>query len=168
MVFHVLLNVVKISLFVHVTCHLWPTVQKLCIVWYSLKVEHLPFMHYILRYFINENRCSSLRNIRDNEEKDSAFRGMCQMITVNPVGVVPDFIFFCDAAASWMNPKPDLHEMLQKVLHWLCVRNMSRSFSTFYCFCVFRFCWASRPKWERKIGVGLSNNFLSSSASDWH
>lgn len=61
------------------------------------------------------HRCSSLRNIRDNEEKDSAFRGMCQMITVNPVGVVPDFIFFCDAAASWMNPKTDLHEMLQKV-----------------------------------------------------
>ena len=62
------------------------------------------------------HRCSSLRNIRDNEEKDSAFRGMCQMITVNPVGVVPDFIFFCDAAASWMNPKTDLHEMLQKVV----------------------------------------------------
>lgn len=37
------------------------------------------------------------------------------MITVNPVGVVPDFIFFCDAAASWSNPKSDLHEMLQKV-----------------------------------------------------
>lgn len=33
-------------------------------------------------------RCSSLRNIRDNEEKDSAFRGICTMITVNPGGVV--------------------------------------------------------------------------------
>ena len=60
-------------------------------------------------------RCSSLRNIRDNEEKDSAFRGMCQMISVNPSGVVPDFIFFCDAAASWSSPKPDLHEMLKNV-----------------------------------------------------
>lgn len=60
-------------------------------------------------------RCSSLRNIRDNEEKDSAFRGMCQMITVNPAGVVPDFIFFCDAAASWSSPKSDLHEMLKNV-----------------------------------------------------
>lgn len=40
---------------------------------------------------------------------------MCQMITVNPVGVVPDFIFFCDAVASWVSPKADLHEMLQKV-----------------------------------------------------
>lgn len=33
-------------------------------------------------------RCSSLRNIRDNEEKDSAFRGICVMIGVNPAGVV--------------------------------------------------------------------------------
>lgn len=56
-----------------------------------------------------------MRNIRDNEEKDSAFRGMCQMITVNPAGVVPDFIFFCDAAASWSSPKSDLHDMLKNV-----------------------------------------------------
>lgn len=61
------------------------------------------------------NRCTSLRSIRDNEEKDSAFRGMCQMITVNPAGVVPDFIFFCDAVASWSSPKEDLKEMFQKV-----------------------------------------------------
>lgn len=29
-----------------------------------------------------------MRNIRDNEEKDSAFRGICMMIGVNPGGVV--------------------------------------------------------------------------------
>ena len=40
---------------------------------------------------------------------------MCQMITVNPAGVVPDFIFFCDAVASWLNPKEDLKEMFNKV-----------------------------------------------------
>lgn len=33
-------------------------------------------------------RCTSLRNIRDNEEKDSAFRGVCAMIAANPLGVV--------------------------------------------------------------------------------
>ena len=33
-------------------------------------------------------RCTSLRNIRDNEEKDSAFRGICAMISVNPGGIV--------------------------------------------------------------------------------
>ena len=61
--------------------------------------------------------CTSLRNIRDNDEKDSAFRGMCQMISVNPQGVVNDFIFFCDAIASWQNPKPDLKDMFHKILH---------------------------------------------------
>ena len=61
--------------------------------------------------------CTSLRNIRDNDEKDSAFRGMCQMISVNPAGVVNDFIFFCDAIASWQNPRPDLKEMFHKILH---------------------------------------------------
>lgn len=42
-------------------------------------------------YFISKLaccRCTSLRNIRDNEEKDSAFRGICMMIGVNPGGVV--------------------------------------------------------------------------------
>lgn len=60
-------------------------------------------------------RCTSLRNIRDNEEKDSAFRGVCQMIHQNPGGVVQDFIFFCDAIASWSQPKQDLKEMFYKV-----------------------------------------------------
>lgn len=62
------------------------------------------------------SRCMSLRNIRDNDEKDSAFRGMCQMITVNPGGIVQEFIFFCDAVASWVNPKDDLKEMFTKVI----------------------------------------------------
>lgn len=61
--------------------------------------------------------CISLRNIRDNEEKDSAFRGMCQMIQVNPVGVITDFIFFCDAVASWISPKEDLKAVFHKILH---------------------------------------------------
>lgn len=62
------------------------------------------------------SRCTSLRNIRDNDEKDSAFRGMCQMISLNPGGVVQDFIFFCDAIASWINPKDDLKDMFYKVI----------------------------------------------------
>lgn len=57
----------------------------------------------------------SLRNIRDNEEKDSAFRGMCNMIAVNPGGIVHDFIFFCDAVASWVSPRADLKEQFVKV-----------------------------------------------------
>ncbi|XP_043231916.1 transportin-1-like [Amphibalanus amphitrite] len=69
-----------------------------------------------LQHFIRQ-WCTSLRNIRDNEEKDSAFRGVCHMITLNPSGVITDFIFFCDAVASWVNPKPDLKEMFHRILH---------------------------------------------------
>nr|CAH7748912.1 unnamed protein product [Callosobruchus chinensis] len=71
-----------------------------------------PMLHQFVRQW-----CISLRNIRDNEEKDSAFRGMCQMIQVNPAGVVTDFIFFCDAVASWITPKADLKEVFMKILH---------------------------------------------------
>lgn len=70
----------------------------------------------MLQQFVRQ-WCTSLRNIRDNDEKDSAFRGMCQMITVNPAGVVADFIFFCDAVASWICPKEDLKEVFVKILH---------------------------------------------------
>lgn len=45
-------------------------------------------MHLMLNLVIPVVRCTSLRNIRDNEEKDSAFRGICTMISVNPGGVV--------------------------------------------------------------------------------
>jgi transportin-2 len=38
------------------------------------------------------------------------------MIAVNPGGVVQDFIFFCDAVASWVTPRDDLKDMFQKVL----------------------------------------------------
>ncbi|MFT7797886.1 transportin-2-like [Arapaima gigas] len=43
--------------------------------------------------------CTSLRNIRDNEEKDSAFRGICVMIGVNPGGVVQILHGFKDQVA---------------------------------------------------------------------
>jgi len=79
---------------------------------YVCPVEVAPYLQDFVRQW-----CTSLRHIRDNDEKDSAFRGMCNMITVNPVGVVPDFIFFCDAIASWVNPPSDLHAMIQKILH---------------------------------------------------
>lgn len=32
-------------------------------------------------------RCQALMEIRDNEEKDSAFRGFCTLVRVNPQGI---------------------------------------------------------------------------------
>ncbi|KAI6197203.1 Importin-beta domain-containing protein [Aphelenchoides besseyi] len=60
--------------------------------------------------------CLSLRNIRDNEEKESAFRGVCFMINANPQGVVQNFVFFCDALASWNNPPTELRVMFRSIL----------------------------------------------------
>lgn len=51
----------------------------------------------------------------DDEEKDSAFRNMCKIIKVNPAGAVPDFAYFCDAAASLKSDESDLHEIIQSV-----------------------------------------------------
>jgi len=61
--------------------------------------------------------CLSLRNIRDDTEKDSAFRGLCNMIKFNPAGVVNSFPYLCDAIASWQNPKSDLRDMFFQILH---------------------------------------------------
>jgi len=61
--------------------------------------------------------CLALRNIRDNAEKESAFRGLCFIINVNPAGVIQEFIFLCDAIASWNNPHPDLKLMFARILH---------------------------------------------------
>lgn len=61
--------------------------------------------------------CISLRNIRDNDDKESAFRGLCLMINVNPMGVATDFIFLCDAIASWLHPSQQLKEMFSRILN---------------------------------------------------
>jgi len=33
------------------------------------------------------NWCQALYEIRDNEEKDSAFRGFCTLVQANPAGI---------------------------------------------------------------------------------
>jgi hypothetical protein len=56
--------------------------------------------------------CASLRNIRDDVEKDSAFRGMCMMIKTNPNAVLKGLVYVCDAIASWYYPADDLTGIL--------------------------------------------------------
>ena len=54
---------------------------------YSCPNEVAPYLSQFIRIW-----CISLRNIRDNEDKNSAFRGVCAMIGINPQGVVQDFV----------------------------------------------------------------------------
>ncbi|GMR36566.1 hypothetical protein PMAYCL1PPCAC_06761 [Pristionchus mayeri] len=68
-----------------------------------------------LQYFIRP-ACYALRNVRDNSDKESAFRGICLMVNLNPQGVLADFVFLCDAIASWTAPPEDLKNMFRQIL----------------------------------------------------
>ena len=100
--------------------------------------SHFPVVSF-LYVAPSPHRCTSLRNIRDNEEKDSAFRGLCHMISVNPNGVVQDFIFFCDAVASWVQPKDDLKEMFNKVHMFTSINKISGTLYKLWAIC--RLCY---------------------------
>eukprot|EP01027_Heterolobosea_sp_BB2_P015739 GEZU01022513.1.p1 GENE.GEZU01022513.1~~GEZU01022513.1.p1 ORF type:complete len:446 (-),score=191.52 GEZU01022513.1:491-1717(-) len=64
-----------------------------------------------------ENWCLSLRNIRNDVEKEDAFRGLCSMIRANPQGVYMSFAYVCDAIASWKNPERTLRQDFYTILH---------------------------------------------------
>ncbi|CAO0801605.1 unnamed protein product [Mucor circinelloides] len=59
---------------------------------------------------------AALTPIRDNEEKSSAFSGLCEMIKVNPQGAVKEFPAFCTAVANYQNVTPALHEAFGNIL----------------------------------------------------
>ncbi|KAJ1019579.1 hypothetical protein NDA18_006057 [Ustilago nuda] len=68
-----------------------------------------------LHVFI-ESWCQALWDIKDNDEKDSAFRGLCEMIQVNPNGAAKGFVYFCNAVVRWSTPSAELNEMFGKIL----------------------------------------------------
>ncbi|XP_016955471.1 transportin-1 isoform X2 [Drosophila biarmipes] len=92
---------------------------------YVCQAEVAPHLPSFLRHW-----CTTLRWVKDNQEKYSAFLGMCHMITVDIAVAVPEFIFFCDAAASWIDPPQDLRLAIQRVIHGfkfhVCEQNWSR------------------------------------------
>ncbi|KAJ3014635.1 Transportin-1 [Thoreauomyces humboldtii] len=68
-----------------------------------------------LRTFI-QPMCGSLRDVRDNAEKESAFQGVCRCVELNPQGVVNSFVYFCDAISQWNTPSPELAKMFATIL----------------------------------------------------
>ncbi len=68
-----------------------------------------------LEIFI-ERWCQALWDIKDNEEKDSAFRGLCEMIKVNPNGITKSFAYFCMAVVRWTTPSAELNESFRNIL----------------------------------------------------
>ncbi|XP_022849715.1 transportin-1 isoform X3 [Olea europaea var. sylvestris] len=62
--------------------------------------------------------CLALSMIRDDVEKEDAFRGLCAMVRANPSGALSSLVFMCKAIASWHEIKSeDLHNEVCQVLH---------------------------------------------------
>ncbi|CAK9784881.1 putative importin beta-2 subunit [Cutaneotrichosporon oleaginosum] len=60
--------------------------------------------------------CTALWEIKDNDEKDSAFRGFCMLIVKNPAGLENSFIWFCNAVCKWQHPSRELDDMFRQIL----------------------------------------------------
>ncbi|KAH9920928.1 ARM repeat-containing protein [Fomitopsis serialis] len=61
--------------------------------------------------------CQALYEIRDNEEKDSAFRGLCTLVQHNPAGITKSLLWFCNAIVRWNHPSAELNSMFQQLLN---------------------------------------------------
>ncbi|KAL0072500.1 hypothetical protein AAF712_000263 [Marasmius tenuissimus] len=62
--------------------------------------------------------CQALYEIRDNEEKDSAFRGLCTMIQVSPAGIAKlAMVLQLTPIVRWNPPSPELNNMFSTLLH---------------------------------------------------
>ncbi|CAK9134566.1 unnamed protein product [Ilex paraguariensis] len=62
--------------------------------------------------------CIALSMIRDDIEKEDAFRGLCAMVRANPSGALSSLVFMCKAIASWHEIRSeDLHNEVCQVLH---------------------------------------------------
>ncbi|KAG2706080.1 hypothetical protein I3843_05G077300 [Carya illinoinensis] len=62
--------------------------------------------------------CTALSMIRDDVEKEDAFRGLCAVVKVNPSGALGSLVFLCKAIASWHEIRSeDLHNDVCQVLH---------------------------------------------------
>ncbi|KAL9712234.1 hypothetical protein Ac2012v2_005312 [Leucoagaricus gongylophorus] len=60
--------------------------------------------------------CQALYEIRDNDEKDSAFRGLCTLVQTNPVGITKSLLWFCNSIVRWSQPSPELNNMFCTLL----------------------------------------------------
>ncbi|KAJ6821666.1 putative transportin-1 [Iris pallida] len=62
--------------------------------------------------------CTALCTIRDDYEKEDAFRGLCAMVRANPSGPVSSLTYMCKAIASWHEIRSeDLHNEVCLVLN---------------------------------------------------
>ncbi|XP_038724018.1 transportin-1-like isoform X2 [Tripterygium wilfordii] len=62
--------------------------------------------------------CIALAKIRDDIEKEDAFRGLCALVRANPSGALSSLVYICKAIASWHEIRSEeLHNEVCQVLH---------------------------------------------------
>lgn len=101
---------------------------SLCIVFFVCPEVTVPDMDLIVK-----NSCMLIRNVRDSDEKDLAFRGLCEIIMRHPEFNKNYFIFFCDAAASWINIRVDLKQIITNILIGFKQQCGDENWRQFYC-----------------------------------
>ncbi|KAK4853529.1 hypothetical protein QYF36_010621 [Acer negundo] len=61
--------------------------------------------------------CTALCMIRDDVEKEDAFRGLCAIVKANPSGALNSLVYMCNAIASWHAMSENLQNEVRQVLH---------------------------------------------------
>lgn len=84
---------------------------SLCTIFFVCPDINIPNPPVVLK-----NCCILIRNVKDTDTKDLAFRGLCDVINRYPDFSKTFFIYFCDAAASWFNIRSDLKDIIRNVL----------------------------------------------------
>jgi len=76
--------------------------------------------------------CHSLRSVRDDSEKDSAFKGLCTVIAINQQAAVEHVSAIADAITSWEHPRDDLAQAFGQILHSLKAAHSPDRWQTVY------------------------------------
>lgn len=65
-------------------------------------------MYFTLLNSTNDDgRCATLAGVRDGEEKDHAFLGLCALLRQDAQAGLPVFSPLCAALSSWHAPNPE-------------------------------------------------------------
>ncbi|GJQ10631.1 hypothetical protein GpartN1_g2422.t1 [Galdieria partita] len=74
--------------------------------------------------------CVILCKLPDEDEKEQALRGLCEMTKLNPNGIIHSFIPLCDMIVSWNHQNSQLEKQLLEILNMFQSSSES-SWSTF-------------------------------------
>ncbi|KAK9464862.1 armadillo-type protein [Lipomyces arxii] len=60
--------------------------------------------------------CKTLKMIRENDEKETAFKGMCKIVALNPSGLQDCLVAFVEAIGLYTEPSNELQDMFKTIL----------------------------------------------------